>query len=100
MTTPKYPFSLAHWRQTVAEIYAAVRGAPPLNQPQAWELYRSARDNLFRAHPQTPLTSEQHCFNYAYNPSCAYNAQWDCPLAPLENWLPFAVEAGEKAFTI
>jgi uncharacterized protein (DUF1684 family) len=37
-------------------------------------------------------------FNYAYNPSCAYNEQWVCPLAPAENWLPFAIEAGEKAF--
>jgi uncharacterized protein (DUF1684 family) len=37
-------------------------------------------------------------FNYAYNPSCAYNEQWVCPLAPRENWLPFPVEAGEKAF--
>jgi uncharacterized protein (DUF1684 family) len=37
-------------------------------------------------------------FNYAYNPSCAYNDRWVCPLAPPENWLPFAVEAGEKVF--
>jgi uncharacterized protein (DUF1684 family) len=37
-------------------------------------------------------------FNYAYNPSCAYNEQWVCPLAPAENWLSFSVEAGEKAF--
>ena len=37
-------------------------------------------------------------FNYAYNPSCAYNEQWVCPLAPAENWLSFPVEAGEKAF--
>ena len=27
-------------------------------------------------------------FNYAYNPSCAYNSRWQCPLAPQENWLP------------
>src|SRR6185312_8040403 len=26
-------------------------------------------------------------FNYAYNPSCAYNDRWVCPLAPLENRL-------------
>lgn len=26
-------------------------------------------------------------FNYAYNPSCAYNAHWACPLAPAENRL-------------
>lgn len=37
-------------------------------------------------------------FNYAYNPSCAYNDDWVCPLAPPENTLPFAVGAGEKAF--
>jgi uncharacterized protein len=36
-------------------------------------------------------------FNYAYNPSCAYNARWVCPLSPPENRLPFAVFAGEKA---
>ncbi len=35
-------------------------------------------------------------FNYAYNPSCAYNHQWSCPLAPPENWLPVAVTVGEK----
>lgn len=37
-------------------------------------------------------------FNYAYNPSCAYNHQWHCPLAPAENWLPMPIRAGEKAF--
>lgn len=37
-------------------------------------------------------------FNYAYNPSCAYDERWDCPLAPPENWLSFAVTGGEKAF--
>ena len=36
-------------------------------------------------------------FNYAYNPSCAYDERWSCPLSPPENRLPFAVEAGEKA---
>lgn len=35
-------------------------------------------------------------FNYAYNPSCAYNHQWSCPLAPPENWLDIPVDAGEK----
>jgi uncharacterized protein (DUF1684 family) len=37
-------------------------------------------------------------FNYAYNPSCAYNDRWVSPLSPAENTLPFPVEAGEKAF--
>jgi len=35
-------------------------------------------------------------FNYAYHPSCVYDAAWSCPLAPQENWLPAAVEAGER----
>jgi uncharacterized protein len=37
-------------------------------------------------------------FNFAYNPSCAYNPQWVCPLAPRENWLPVPIRAGEFAF--
>jgi uncharacterized protein len=37
-------------------------------------------------------------FNYAYNPSCAYNARWACPLAPPENHLEAPVRAGERAF--
>jgi uncharacterized protein (DUF1684 family) len=38
-------------------------------------------------------------FNFAYNPSCAYNFRWVCPLAPRENWLPAPVRAGELAFS-
>jgi uncharacterized protein (DUF1684 family) len=37
-------------------------------------------------------------FNYAYNPSCAYDHRWACPLAPQENWLPVAIRAGEKNY--
>lgn len=35
-------------------------------------------------------------FNFAYNPSCAYDPGWICPLAPPANRLAVAVEAGEK----
>jgi uncharacterized protein (DUF1684 family) len=212
MTVPGDPLALASWRRTVAEIYAAVRQVPPAGQAQAWEAFRAARTDLFKSHPQTPLTPDQQAhfsglayypydpawrvrgivdrsvdretlsvdlpnegilrytrvarvdfrargteaalslfwiegyggglflpfrdasnghrtygggrylydtikgadlgadaahygadrflldFNYAYNPSCAYNKQWVCPLAPAENWLPFPIEAGEKAF--
>ena len=35
-------------------------------------------------------------FNYAYNPSCAYDPRWSCPLAPSENRMQVAVEAGER----
>jgi uncharacterized protein len=33
--------------------------------------------------------------NFAYNPSCAYDARWACPLAPEGNVLPVPVHAGE-----
>ena len=34
-------------------------------------------------------------FNFAYNPSCADDERWSCPLSPPENRLPFAVTAGD-----
>lgn len=35
-------------------------------------------------------------FNEAYNPYCAYNDAYSCPLVPAENVLPVAIAAGEK----
>jgi uncharacterized protein (DUF1684 family) len=35
-------------------------------------------------------------FNMAYNPYCAYNANYTCPIVPRENVLPVAIPAGEK----
>lgn len=35
-------------------------------------------------------------FNQAYNPFCAYNNRWNCPLTPTENRLDVAIRAGEK----
>ena len=37
-------------------------------------------------------------FNIAYNPSCAYNDAWSCPITPAENRLKVPVYAGEKLF--
>jgi uncharacterized protein (DUF1684 family) len=37
-------------------------------------------------------------FNYAYNPYCAYNPEWSCPIPPGENWLAVPIRAGERAF--
>jgi uncharacterized protein (DUF1684 family) len=35
-------------------------------------------------------------FNYAYNPYCAYNKEYSCPIPPRENHLQVAIPAGEK----
>jgi uncharacterized protein (DUF1684 family) len=34
-------------------------------------------------------------FNFAYNPSCAYDPAWACPLSPPANRLTVAMRAGE-----
>ena len=195
---------LLDWRRRVAELFAELRRRPPDAEGLAW--FRACKDELFRDHPQTPLTVEgraafeglpywpfdpaarvvarftasdddvapirtstsgemafsrigqlnfgyagEEChlgaywirgyagglfvpfrdatsgresygggrylldtiksadlgsdaaaatvvldFNYAYNPSCAYDPRWTCPLAPPENWLSVAVRAGER----
>ncbi|MEA1787032.1 DUF1684 domain-containing protein [Arenibacter sp. GZD96] len=37
-------------------------------------------------------------FNKAYNPYCAYNKKYSCPIVPVVNTLNTAVKAGVKAF--
>jgi len=37
-------------------------------------------------------------FNLCYNPYCAYNDAWSCPLTPFENRLKVPIRAGEKLF--
>jgi uncharacterized protein len=37
-------------------------------------------------------------FNKAYNPFCAYNAAYSCPVPPKENRLPVKMLAGEKTY--
>lgn len=205
MGIPADPLTLAHWRRTVAEIYAAARAAGERDPASAAEGFRASRDALFRMHRDSPIPPERRSdwsgarwfaydpawrvvatidrtphgaefeldlhedgilrcarvgyarferagraaalalywfegyggglwlpfldatsgsttygggrylydtikgadlgvgattivldFNFAYNPSCAYDERWSCPLSPPENRLPFAVEAGER----
>ncbi len=37
-------------------------------------------------------------FNKAYNPYCAYNETYSCPLPPRENLLTIPIRAGEKVY--
>ncbi len=37
-------------------------------------------------------------FNKAYNPYCAYNEKFSCPLVPKDNYLPTAIKAGVKSY--
>ena len=35
-------------------------------------------------------------FNFAFQPSCAFDPKWACPLAPPENHLDIPIRAGER----
>lgn len=37
-------------------------------------------------------------FNKAYNPYCAYDTGFNCPIPPRQNYLDYAVRAGERTF--
>lgn len=37
-------------------------------------------------------------FNKTYNPYCAYNHNFSCPIPPKENFLPIKIEAGEMNY--
>jgi len=37
-------------------------------------------------------------FNLAYNPYCAYNEHWSCPITPPENRVKVPIRAGERIF--
>lgn len=37
-------------------------------------------------------------FNSAYNPYCAYDEKFSCPIVPMENYVAVEIEAGVKAF--
>jgi len=54
MTADDY-VTLLDWRRRVADMYSAVRAKLRTDPPAAHALWRSARDELFRVHPQSPL---------------------------------------------
>ena len=47
-------FALAHWRRSVAELYAQVR-RPAADPSEQCEAFRRGRDTLFRTHPESPI---------------------------------------------
>ncbi len=48
--------------------------------------------NFMLADLENPLID----FNLAYNPYCAYNKDFSCPIPPVENHLKIEIPAGEK----
>ena len=46
---------LLDWKRRVFDLYASVRAAP--SPADGWRIWRETRDELFRAHPQSPIPS-------------------------------------------
>lgn len=58
------------YRRRVSGIYARVREA---DGPQAWERWRTERDDLFADHPQTPIEDADRFAGLRYFP---YDPSW------------------------
>ena len=48
--------------------------------------------------PGTNAAGIEIDFNKAYNPYCAYNSEYNCPVPPQENRLSIKIPVGEKTF--
>lgn len=46
---------LADWRRRIADLYAEVRAEAKSDPERAWRLWGETREQLFRAHPQSPV---------------------------------------------
>jgi uncharacterized protein len=65
------------------------------DQTSAGETYGGGRYINARQDGKNSITLD---FNLAYNPYCAYNPDYACPLPPKENLLPIPILAGEKNY--
>lgn len=89
-------FSFEVERQTVAlTVYEAPYGyfLPFVDANAGSETYPAGR---YLEPDELPDGRLHVNFNLAYNPFCAYNAGWSCPITPAENRLSVAIRAGEK----
>ena len=87
-------------RQAVLlQVYVSVSGGnyfiPFVDATAPGETYGAGR------YVEPEVTGEgllQVDFNLAYNPYCAYNDRWSCPIPPRANRISARIEAGEKKY--
>lgn len=86
-------------QSTKVTLYAAAESheffLPFRDATSGRETYGAGRYLDLHAHGEEVVID----FNYAYNPYCAYNPDWNCPLPPAENWLKVPIRAGERTFS-
>jgi uncharacterized protein (DUF1684 family) len=88
-----------HGQKAALQVYQSIQGGdyflPFVDATAPEETYGAGR---YLEPEQLPDGRLRVDFNRAYNPYCAYNDQWSCPLPPLENRLAVRIEAGEQKF--
>jgi uncharacterized protein (DUF1684 family) len=92
--------SLDVWRLTSygGGIFVPVRDALAGRHGGTYGGGRYLVDSIKGALLQTGADTLVLDFNFAYNPSCAYDPAWACPLAPLGNRVAVEIPVGERYF--
>jgi uncharacterized protein (DUF1684 family) len=85
--------------EAILQVYVSVEGGdyfiPFVDATAPAETYGAGRylepEDLGAGHLQVD-------FNLTYNPYCAYNDRWSCPIPPRANRIAVRIEAGEKKY--
>lgn len=67
---------------------------PFTDESNGFETYGGGRYISMHAEPADSIIID---FNQSYNPYCAYNDRYSCPIPPRENFLDVAIPAGAKS---
>lgn len=69
---------LADWRRRISDLYAAVRAEAEDDPEAAWEVWREARQGLFRKHSQSPVPAADRrgfrASHWPYDPRLRFEA--------------------------
>lgn len=85
MLEPEGTLSLWSWRRATADLYQAVRS---ISEPaRAWQMWRTGRDRLFRAHSASPIEVERRADYpdlafFDYDPAFRFIVDVDEPERP------------------
>ena len=78
------------------EDYSDYLFVPFSDLTNGFETYGGGRYLDFRIPEGDSLVID---FNKAYNPYCAYNHKYSCPIPPRENFINYEIRAGVKNYT-
>jgi uncharacterized protein len=83
--------------KSTEDPYAPSMFVPFSDETSGFETYESGR---YMDLEESGSDYYELDFNLAYNPYCAYNSQYTCPIPPKENKLPVKILAGEKKYKL